>query len=268
MRRELEILAQIDEFLDGEISKEVLMESFSDIEDLDSQIESQKLIRSAIEKEVFITQSQKALSKFKLLKTLSLIGIIIGCSVIFATTYFLYDKPNETSKLKSNQTDVSFSNEKDKLNVLKDDSTKLNPSVAVFPTQTERNPYNVKSSSNSKTRKAGLWKGTIMQNTTSFNFSLKLIKLDATHYTIISKITVGKEYAVMKSKGLFEHNILKFKEHTIIEESSISNEWCMKTCKLIKNGGRLTGDWKGKCAPGTIDLKRIEDDESLNKYYR
>ena len=43
MRRELEILAQIDEFLDGEISKEVLMESFSDIEDLDSQIESRNM---------------------------------------------------------------------------------------------------------------------------------------------------------------------------------------------------------------------------------
>jgi hypothetical protein len=92
MRRELEILAQIDDFLDGEITKKGLLNAVGDLKDLDTQIEIQETLRGAIQKEAFIEKSQKALSKFKLFKTVKtvlftalLIGAIIAIIVSMIT---------------------------------------------------------------------------------------------------------------------------------------------------------------------------------------
>ena len=73
MRKELEILAQIDDFLDGKITKEELQNTVENNEGLDLQIESQEAIRNVMQKEAFMIQSKDALSKLKLLSTIKTI---------------------------------------------------------------------------------------------------------------------------------------------------------------------------------------------------
>ena len=95
MRRELEILAQIDDFLDGEITKDELLKKVGDFQDLDTQIESQRLLRGAIQKEAFILNSQKALSKFKLFKVVKISSFaILSIGVITAALFLMFGNHN------------------------------------------------------------------------------------------------------------------------------------------------------------------------------
>jgi hypothetical protein len=92
MRRELEILAHIDDFLDGKITKEELLESFGDVKNLNYEIESQQLIRGAIHKEAFIQQSHNALSKFKAIKTVKIYSLIILAIGMITIAVLLFGK--------------------------------------------------------------------------------------------------------------------------------------------------------------------------------
>ena len=75
MRRELETLAQIDDFLDGKITKEELQKTVENHEDLNLQIEGQEAIRNVMQKEAFMIQSKDAFSKLKLLSAIKKVKI-------------------------------------------------------------------------------------------------------------------------------------------------------------------------------------------------
>lgn len=98
MRRELEILAQIDYFLDGKITKEELLQSTEYINDLDGQIESQRYLRKAIQKEAFIQQSQNSLSKFKLLKVVKFLSLTVLGIATIAVVIFLFGEQKPKDK--------------------------------------------------------------------------------------------------------------------------------------------------------------------------
>lgn len=102
MRRELEILAHIDDFLDGKITKEELLESFGDVKNLNYEIESQQLIRGAIHKEAFIQQSHNALSKFKAIKTVKIYSLIILAIGMITTAVLLFGKQQSVDQTLDN----------------------------------------------------------------------------------------------------------------------------------------------------------------------
>ena len=108
MRRELEILAQIDDFLDGEITKDELLKKVGDFQDLDTQIESQRLLRGAIQKEAFILNSQKALSKFKLFKVVKISSFaILSIGVITAALFLMFGNKHPENKSKSSYSKIT-----------------------------------------------------------------------------------------------------------------------------------------------------------------
>lgn len=271
MRRELEILALIDDFLDGDISRQELEKNLGDIIDLDHQIYSQKLLREAIKKEVFIQQSQKSLSKFKLIKVITIVSLsiaIIGLLVVGA--FVLKQQTAEVNEIRPDQ-----------LSPTEQKSSSIDLNDELIDKVEERNDSNkqallaksrdlINSNHPSKSMTAGIWKGQLEQNEISYDFALKLIKIDSIHYHYISKITIEEQYAIMQGKAQFIKNVLSFKEKRIKEENSVDNKWCLKTGKLTrkrtKQGILLSGKWWGKCAPGTMELHRIKDDNSLGIY--
>jgi CubicO group peptidase (beta-lactamase class C family) len=109
---------------------------------------------------------------------------------------------------------------------------------------------------------SGLWKGTLNQSKQSFNFELELIKTDSTSYNCISTINIGKEYGIMTAKCSFINGTLMFEEKRILQDKSSTNEWCLKTGKLVykvlKSETRLSGTWEGHCVPGTIKLSKAK----------
>ena len=99
MRRELETLAQIDDFLDGKITKEELQNKVENNEDLDLQIEGQEAIRNVMQKEAFMIQSKDAFSKLKLLSAIKTVifSIILIGTITFSI--FLLSNNEKTSEL-------------------------------------------------------------------------------------------------------------------------------------------------------------------------
>ena len=97
MRRELEILAQIDDFLDGKITKEELQKTVENHEDLNLQIEGQEAIRNVMQKEAFMIQSKDAFSKLKLLSAIKTVifSIILIGTITFSI--FLLSNNENTS---------------------------------------------------------------------------------------------------------------------------------------------------------------------------
>ena len=110
MRRKLEILAQIDDFLDGEITKDKLLNEVGDVQDLDTQIESQRLLRGAIQKEAFILNSQKALSKFKLFKVVKISSFaILSIGLITTALFLIFGNKHPENKSKSSYSKITNS---------------------------------------------------------------------------------------------------------------------------------------------------------------
>ncbi len=99
MRRELETLAQIDDFLDGKITKEELQKTVENHEDLNLQIEGQEAIRNVMQKEAFMIQSKDAFSKLKLLSAIKTVifSIILIGTITFSI--FLLSNNEKTSEL-------------------------------------------------------------------------------------------------------------------------------------------------------------------------
>ena len=271
MRRELEILALIDDFLDGDISREELEKNLGDVIDLDHQIHSQKLLREAIKKEVFIQQSQKSLSKFKLFKVITIVSISIAViGLLVGGVFVLNHQTGEVNEMGPHHPPLveQKSRSIDLNDELTDNLEERNDADEQALRTKSLDLLNSKHFSQSIT--AGIWKGQLEQNEISYDFALKLIKIDSIHYHYISKITIEEQYAIMQGKALFVNNVLSFKEKRIKEENSVDNKWCLKTGKLTrartKQGILLSGNWWGKCAPGTMELHRIEDDNSLGTY--
>lgn len=102
MRRELEILAHIDEYLDGNITKQTLKQNLKDVTDLDNQIAQQASIRQAIKKESFLAQSKSSLEKLKmmtLVKTILVtLAILIGATT---ATFLVLKNSNKETELTS-----------------------------------------------------------------------------------------------------------------------------------------------------------------------
>ncbi len=284
MRKELEILAQIDDFLDGNITKEMLIQSLGNVEDLEAQIECQQILRATIQKEVFIIQSQKSLSKFKLIKAITIASVsIVIIGAIIGITLLLNRQAKETSKLQSDplaklelkETSKPpaklelkemplFSDNLATIKQLKEDAKEK-------PVETEEGKNTLASEVVTDKKFTEIfWRGELSLNGQSFDFVFKLIKKDSIHYYAISKISNGKDYAVMKAKCRYENDVISFNEDEILEERNVSNKWCLKTGRLIftrsKNGAQLWGSIWGKCGPGTFELWLVEDDKSLNIY--
>ena len=101
MRRELEILAQIDEFLDGRISKEELSKELEDVQNLEEHIQTQKALKSAIKRDAFMQQSESSLSKFKLIKAVKLALVVI---TVLATVIGVFFDQNKNANLTNSKT--------------------------------------------------------------------------------------------------------------------------------------------------------------------
>jgi|TARA_B110000259_G_scaffold34897_1_gene38949 CubicO group peptidase (beta-lactamase class C family) len=109
---------------------------------------------------------------------------------------------------------------------------------------------------------SGIWQGKLTQNTSTFDFELELIKIDSINYNCISRIKVGKDSGVMNAECKIVNGVLFFEETVIIEDNSANNEWCLKTGKLSykesNNKPKLYGTWSGDCAPGTMELFKVQ----------
>jgi hypothetical protein len=274
MRRELEILAHIDDFLDGEITKEELLQSVTDVKDLDYQIESQQLIRGAIKKDAFIQESQNALSKFKLVKIITIAALSATTIGIIVITTFLINQTEEITEIRPNQQKQKTETVKIEQKTSRANSTYFVDSKPKQKTLSEKAPLKTNtpctlvSDAIAKVNSAGIWKGCVIQDSLSYDFELKLIKIDDTHFKYTSAIKQGKEYAIIQGKCKFSNGVLNFKENKILEESSVNNKWCLKSGKLTycrtENGPQLSGDWTGKCVPGTIILEKVNYEDEVN----
>lgn len=98
MRKDLELIAQIDELLDGNISKNELMQSFGDVQDLDSQIKSQEALRKVFTKEAFLVNSKAILSKLKILTVVKIAVITFLC---FGSSVIVFVFASQTAKVPS-----------------------------------------------------------------------------------------------------------------------------------------------------------------------
>lgn len=110
MRKELETLAQIDDFLDGEITKEELIQAVGNDENIDFQIESQHVLRGAIQKEAFILNSQKSLAKFKLFRAIKILSLTILSATAITIAILLFGKDQIEDK-KERGTPLPFGTE-------------------------------------------------------------------------------------------------------------------------------------------------------------
>lgn len=275
MRRELEILAHIDDFLDGEITKEELLQSCTEVKNLDSQIESQQLIRGAIKKEAFIHASQNALSKFKLFKAITIAALSAATIGIIIIITFLVNHTEKITEIQPKQKTETVTIEQitpttDSANF--ENSKPKQKTISKTPPLKTNTECTFVSDAIAKVNSAGIWKGCLIQDGLTFDFELKLIKISDTHFKYTSAITHGKEYAIIQGKCKFSNGVLNFKENKILEESSVENKWCLKTGKLTycrtKNGPQLSGNWTGKCLPGTITLEKVNYEDEVTSIER
>ena len=119
---------------------------------------------------------------------------------------------------------------------------------------------------------SGIWKGNSYQEDRIFYQEFKLLKVDSLTYSCTSTVKQKKEFGVMEAKCWFYDGSLYFSEQSILEDSSVINEWCLKKGKLLftenENGVKLTGKWNGYCAPGTMTLTRAQKKfEPFNKAF-
>ena len=102
MRHELEILEKIDEFLDGKCSKAQLLISLNDNKlELEEMIEIQRLLRNAMQKDRFIAQSKKALSRFKLVRRFKLLALIVLSAIVLTTLFLVLAKEKNSAEQSS-----------------------------------------------------------------------------------------------------------------------------------------------------------------------
>ena len=101
MRRELEILAQIDDFLEGRISKEELAKELEDVQNLGEHIQTQKALKVAMKKDAFMQQSKNSLSKFKLIKTVKTALVVI---TVLAAVIGVFFNQNQNADLTNSNT--------------------------------------------------------------------------------------------------------------------------------------------------------------------
>lgn len=101
MRRELEILAQIDDFLEGRISKEELAKELEDVQNLEEHIQTQKALKVAMKKDAFMQQSKSSLSKFKLIKTVKTALVVI---TVLAAVIGVFFNQNQNANLTNSNT--------------------------------------------------------------------------------------------------------------------------------------------------------------------
>ena len=64
----------------------------------------------------------------------------------------------------------------------------------------------------------------------------------------------------MRTECRLVNGILSFTEKEILRNEGLNNQWCLKTGKLTLVGLSLSGDWWGKCKPGTIELNKVRND--------
>ena len=106
----------------------------------------------------------------------------------------------------------------------------------------------------------GIWKGQLTQNTQIFNFEIALEATDSINYNSISTISINGEQGIMRTECRLVNGILSFTEKEILRNEGLTNQWCLKTGKLTLMGLNLSGDWWGKCKPGTIELNKVRND--------
>lgn len=268
MRRELELMAQIDDFLDGNLSKNDLEQSFSDVKDLEAHIDSQSALRNAMKKKAFLIQSKAAFSKLKLMAIIKVVVIsIIATSVAISATIFSLLSSEDTSPNSKTEIFNTIDSSKTIIDIPKKESpiieTKQEQIIPSSP------PFIIDSVINFKTKLTGVWTGNVNQGENNFFSRWTINKIDSLKYSCTSLIrSQNGEFAEIKTICKIQNGALKFKEKRIIKDSSSLNDWCLKQGLLklkIKSGSlQLSGKWDGTCESGTISLVKTDDQVNSN----
>jgi hypothetical protein len=125
---------------------------------------------------------------------------------------------------------------------------------------------------------AGKWQGTLEEqlkkSSTKYQFEMELEEFGesvkgTTRISTVTKPGEPYKYAQMEITGTFRDKVFTFKEIKVISQEGMESlpDWCLKfgnlDFMLVQEEGQLVGRYeakngKGSCAPGTINVIRVQ----------